>query len=269
MLACVCSVVAAQIATAASYTVKPGDGLERIARRHGCTLEALAKANGLKRDAVIHAGQTLKLPDKAGAAPAAAPEKATKPEKKTAAAVGGTHTIRQGDTLSAISRKYGVSVEQLLAANPGLKANSLRPGKEIRLSSATEPIAAATAPAPAAPAAPKPAPAPKTAPAAPPTPTAPEPAPATTLAPAAQKPEPAPEVAAETMPMTAPAQETAPAPEPEKKIHTVIVESEMTFGEFAAKHGTDTNRLNELNGLDLTAATVLAKGSELYVPAQP
>ena len=43
----------------------------------------------------------------------------------------------------------------------------------------------------------------------------------------------------------------------------------MTYGEFAAKHGTDAERLNALNGLDLTTATVLAKGSELYVPAQP
>ena len=43
----------------------------------------------------------------------------------------------------------------------------------------------------------------------------------------------------------------------------------MTYGEFATKHGTDAERLNALNGLDLTTATVLAKGSELYVPAQP
>ena len=43
----------------------------------------------------------------------------------------------------------------------------------------------------------------------------------------------------------------------------------MTYGEFASKHGTDVERLNALNGLDLTTATVLAKGSELYVPAQP
>jgi hypothetical protein len=43
----------------------------------------------------------------------------------------------------------------------------------------------------------------------------------------------------------------------------------MTYGDFAAKHGTDADRLNALNGLDLTNATVLAKGSELYVPAQP
>ncbi len=48
-----------------------------------------------------------------------------------------------------------------------------------------------------------------------------------------------------------------------------MIEGEMTYGEFATKHGTDAARLNALNGLDLTTATILAKGSELYVPAQP
>jgi hypothetical protein len=48
-----------------------------------------------------------------------------------------------------------------------------------------------------------------------------------------------------------------------------MVDTEMTFNEFAAKYGTDTARLNELNGLDLSKDAVLAKGSELYVPAQP
>jgi hypothetical protein len=62
--------------------------------------------------------------------------------------------------------------------------------------------------------------------------------------------------------------ETASAA-PEKKFRPVTIDGEMTYGEFAAKHGTDAERLNALNGLDLTTATVLAKGSELYVPAQP
>jgi LysM repeat protein len=46
----------------------------------------------------------------------------------------------------------------------------------------------------------------------------------------------------------------------------VMIEEQVTYGEFAAKHRTDVERLNALNGLDLTEATVLAKGSELYVP---
>lgn len=54
-----------------------------------------------------------------------------------------------------------------------------------------------------------------------------------------------------------------------KKVRSITIENEMTFGEFAKQYGTDADRLNSLNGLDLTTATVLAKGSELYVPGQP
>ncbi|MCF7673957.1 MAG: hypothetical protein K9M97_01330, partial [Akkermansiaceae bacterium] len=48
-----------------------------------------------------------------------------------------------------------------------------------------------------------------------------------------------------------------------------IDNSTTTYGAFAAKHGTTVDRLNKLNYLDLVESTLLAKGSELYVPAQP
>ncbi len=41
------------------------------------------------------------------------------------------HTIRSGDTLSALSRHYGVAVEQILNVNPGLKARYLQLGARI------------------------------------------------------------------------------------------------------------------------------------------
>ena len=58
-------------------------------------------------------------------------------------------------------------------------------------------------------------------------------------------------------------------PKPGQKTHAIMINKEITYGEFAAQHGTDIKRLNELNGLDLTATTPLAKGSEIYVPGQP
>jgi phage tail tape-measure protein len=64
-------------------------------------------------------------------------------------------------------------------------------------------------------------------------------------------------------------QEKTSSTKSEIKARAVMVERSMTYGEFAAQHGTDTRRLNELNGLDLTKATVLFKGAELYVPGKP
>ncbi|MFN7139155.1 MAG: LysM peptidoglycan-binding domain-containing protein, partial [Limisphaerales bacterium] len=45
------------------YTVKPGDVLERIARNHNTSVQAIKAANGMKTDR-INAGQKLKIPSK-------------------------------------------------------------------------------------------------------------------------------------------------------------------------------------------------------------
>lgn len=281
-------VPAASAASSGTHTVRPGESLERIARRNGCTVGTLAKLNGLRTTSVIHPGQKLKLPGQsaAPAAPAAPTETGVGPLM-----AGKTHKIRQGETYASISRKYQTSVQSLMAANPTVKATALRPGQVIRLSAETpvKPLAAQTKPAAvmaAAPAKPStaghsatsypisttrpaPQPVPRTAPQTPAE--APKPAAAPSPAP---KPEAAPAPAgAESKPAAAPAesapQETLSPSNPEKKVRSVTIEGEMTYGEFASAHGTDTARLNDLNGLDLTHATVLAKGSELYVPAQP
>lgn len=52
----------------------------------------------------------------------------------------------------------------------------------------------------------------------------------------------------------------------QSKIKTITVHDQMTYGQFASKHGASTTQLNELNGLSLSRNTMLAKGSELYVP---
>lgn len=48
--------------TSGSYTIKEGDALERIARRHGVTLSALLKANGLRSTSLILPGDKLVIP---------------------------------------------------------------------------------------------------------------------------------------------------------------------------------------------------------------
>lgn len=233
-----CGPVSAQSAT---YTVKPGDSLSKIARSQGCTVESLAKANGIKLSAVIQAGQTLKLPGKAA----------------PTASGGSSHTVQPGDTFSSISRQYNTTVESLLAANPGLDPKNLKPGQKILLSTSSK---AATATAKTA--APK-AEAPRKPDLGQPAGTSENSSPST----AKHKSAATTAVSGKEKPDETSA---APAPQPpEEKVRTVMVDAEMTFGEFANQHGSDIKRLNELNGLDLTGTTVLAKGSELYVPAQP
>lgn len=228
------------------YTAKAGDSLEKIARKTNSSPQQLANVNGLKINATLHPGQKLKIPATAPAAVVTPPAKSGQ----------NTYTIQQGDTFSSIARKNRTNTEALVTANPKVKPTALRPGQIINLSgsSTTEPSPSPTA----TPAAKSPA-------------TPPKPAPATPkLAPA-----PALTVAAETKPAPTPTKQSpagqeTPAPaSTDKKFRPITIEAEMTYGEFAAKHGTDPERLNALNGLDLSAAAILAKGSELYVPAQP
>jgi LysM repeat protein len=63
--------------------------------------------------------------DKGSARTATAPAK-TAPRKRT-------YRVKQGDTLTAISDKTGVSTARLVALNPGLDPQALQPGDRLKL----------------------------------------------------------------------------------------------------------------------------------------
>ena len=44
-----------------------------------------------------------------------------------------THTVQSGDSPYTIARKYGVKLDALMAANPGLDAKHLRPGQSLKV----------------------------------------------------------------------------------------------------------------------------------------
>ena len=108
-----------------TYTVKAGDTLFGIARSHGVALDDLLAANGLQRGGVIKPGQSLRIPGAAGPAAATA----------AAAPRGGApryHTVRKGETLSAIARHYGTDVASLKRAN-SLTSDRLRAGEQLTI----------------------------------------------------------------------------------------------------------------------------------------
>ena len=236
--------------SAATYTVKAGDSFARIARKVGTTPESLAKVNGLKSSSIIQPGQKLKLPAPAGAAAPSAV--ANTPRSSAPATVANTsrsgatnHKVVQGETFYSIAKKHGISTDKLVAANPSIKPSALRPGQIVSLtggtSSSTTTIANTTK----------------------------SPSKQSSSAPAARASAPVPNnIPVSTPPAKEAVAEAPAAPAPEGKIQAITIDNEMTYGEFATNPGTDTTRLNALNGLDLTSATVLAKGSELYVPGR-
>lgn len=112
--------------TPGRYLVKSGDTLSSIAREHGLRLDTLRRANPSLRGNTLIAGSYLVIPDKNGrVADAQADSNSGSSEK--------TYTIKSGDTLGAVARKHGVSLQKLLDANNIAKkdANRIKIGQKI------------------------------------------------------------------------------------------------------------------------------------------
>lgn len=114
--------------SSSTYTVRKGDTLAEIADRMNVTIEAVAKANGLKKPYRLQPGQKLKNPKAPKATPAARTSKAA-----SGASSGGTYTVKSGDTLFAIAQRNGTTVEALRAANGMGRSTSLVPGRKLKL----------------------------------------------------------------------------------------------------------------------------------------
>jgi LysM repeat protein len=103
-----------------TYTVRDGDVLERIARRHGVSLSSLLAANGMRSDSLIMAGDRLTIPG----AGSSSGSSGGATSSGSSSASGASYTVRDGDVLERIARRHGVSLSSLLAAN-GLRSDSL------------------------------------------------------------------------------------------------------------------------------------------------
>ena len=102
-------------APAGSYTVRSGDTLSAIAQRNGVSLSSLLAANPqISNPNLIYPGQQIHLSGNGSG--------------------GGSHTVRSGDTLSAIAASNGVSLSSLIAANPQIRDPDLiHPGQQVRI----------------------------------------------------------------------------------------------------------------------------------------
>lgn len=114
----------ANAAGGSTHTIQPGDSLWAVAQRYGVTVDALRAANGATAASMV-VGQTLVIPGASGAV-------ATPAQTAPVAGNGAYHTIRYGDTLSAIARTYGLSLTQLKQMN-GLVSDNVPVGTQLRV----------------------------------------------------------------------------------------------------------------------------------------
>ncbi|MTI62234.1 MAG: LysM peptidoglycan-binding domain-containing protein [Firmicutes bacterium] len=100
------------------YNIKAGDTFISIARQFGYTLDALLAINPGVDPNNLRVGQEICLPPSPGGGP-------------FPCYGGSIYRIKAGDTLYSIARQYGVSLEQIINANPQLDPENLIIGDPV------------------------------------------------------------------------------------------------------------------------------------------
>ena len=139
-----------------THVVQPGETLWMISQKYGIRLAALKSKNRIRQDSELKPGMVLNLrePRKRGVEipiiPLAQPtstspsviaaaetqfEKASEPPKEEIIIRSEpqriTHTVSQGETLFAISKKYGVTVDQVKSWNSIGSQNIITVGQKL------------------------------------------------------------------------------------------------------------------------------------------
>jgi murein DD-endopeptidase MepM/ murein hydrolase activator NlpD len=115
------------VASASVHTVRKGETAGKIAAANGLSLAQLAALNPGRNLAKLSIGAKLKT------GKAAQPRIATRKVEPVAPSEGGTAVLAKGETLYALAKANGVSLQDLMDANPGLTPRRVRAGTRLRL----------------------------------------------------------------------------------------------------------------------------------------
>ncbi len=96
-----------------TYTVKRGDTLYGISNQFGVSVEDIKRINGLTNN-TIQVGQVLKIPNNSGTNPSGV----------------FIYTVKKGDSLYNIARRYSTTVNEIISLN-NLKTINLSIGQQL------------------------------------------------------------------------------------------------------------------------------------------
>ena len=108
---------------AGKYRVKNGDTLWKIAEEHGVSISELKRHNKLSSN-TIYTGRWLKIPVRNGSEETA----------QTADVRYEIYTVKRGDFLNKIAKKYGIDLASIRQAN-NLTSNQIYPGMKLKIPS--------------------------------------------------------------------------------------------------------------------------------------
>jgi len=108
------------------YTVKSGDSLYTIAKKHHTTVDRLCKINHIQKSKILKSGHTIKIPSsvKRGKTDRHIAKKQHRQKK---------YIVKKGDTLSKVAVVHHTTVKALREANGLKKGTFLKLGQTLYL----------------------------------------------------------------------------------------------------------------------------------------
>jgi membrane-bound lytic murein transglycosylase D len=129
------------------HTIKKGDSLSRLARRYGVEKDTILSLNNYKSIQDMRLGHELILPgtklsgffekEPRILASRSTKQRRFRSRRQVASTISDSgaviYTVKQGDTLYDISRKYAVSVNEIKDWNAISRSKNLQPGRRLKL----------------------------------------------------------------------------------------------------------------------------------------
>lgn len=107
------------------YTVRAGDTLYTIAQNYGVSVVLLMRVNNICNPYNLRIGRKLCIPGD----PSEIPARPTQPNQPTCD--GTLYTVVAGDTLYMIAKRFEVSLNDIIRANPSIDPYDMRIGTNI------------------------------------------------------------------------------------------------------------------------------------------
>lgn len=148
-----------------NYTIQKGDSWSIIAQRFGVDMATLKRVNNQSSN-LLHPGQRIIVPTRNGetqgktmtassssSRSSSASSRSisrvqvsssSSSSRSVASASGGSYTVRSGDTMYSLSRRFGTSVSSLMRANGMSSARDLRAGMTLRIPGSASSTASAS-----------------------------------------------------------------------------------------------------------------------------
>ena len=108
------------------HRIRPGESLSTIARRYHSSVGKIMRANNLRRSSYIVAGRKLKIPQRGTMA------YRPKIDRAKDFTIPSTHTVRRGDSLWIIAKRYGTTTKEIQSLN-NLQTTQLHIGQVLKL----------------------------------------------------------------------------------------------------------------------------------------